>query len=80
MSGVPMILWIIIALWSTVLVYVFIDIRRIAVRNNRINAKLLGGAPRQMTERSVLINRCVLVALLVVSDGALLHFGSRLLS
>ncbi len=76
---VPAAVWIIAALWTAVVVYVVIDVRRVMARNNRANAKLFGFEPGPITARGVLINRIALVVMLIAGDWAILRFGARLL-
>ena len=73
------VLWIALALWSAVIIYVFVDIRRVIANNNRKIAKLIGREMPAITDRTVLINRIALAALLGVSDWALLRFGPGLI-
>jgi hypothetical protein len=78
MFGLSVILWIILAAWTLLIVYIIIDVRRVMGRNNATNAKLLGILPPPVTARGVMINRLALTALLVVSNWAIWHFGLRL--
>ena len=52
-------------LWSAVVLYVFIDVRRIMAFNNRVNKRVLGMGDLPITDKSVMINRVFLVVVLV---------------
>ena len=60
--------WGLIAVWSALIVYVIVDVRRVMRFNGRANAKLGLGLPTEVTERAVKINRFALVLLLIGSD------------
>ena len=78
MSGVPMIAWIVLALWSAVIVYVFVNVRSVMANNNKAIARVFGNCPFGITDRAVLINRIALVVLLVVSDWAILRYAGTI--
>lgn len=69
-----MLAWGILAAWSALIVYVFIDVRRVMRFNGRANAKLGLGLPTEVTERAVLINRIALVVLLIGSNLLLVRW------
>jgi hypothetical protein len=79
MSGLPVILWAVVLLWSAVILYVIVDVRRVMGRNNKINASLLGREPAMISDRSVLVNRLALVAVLIAGNWAIVRFGTDLL-
>lgn len=66
--------WTIIAAWTAVIVYVFVDVRRVMAFNSKWNARLGNGWPTEVTERGVTLNRIALTVLLVVSDALLIRF------
>lgn len=66
-----MLAWILITAWTALIIYVFIDVRRVMRFNSRANEKLGLGLPTRITERSVLINRILLIVLLVITDVVL---------
>lgn len=68
----PVILWIVLAIWDAVIVYVVVNIRSVMADNNTRIAKLFGSSPSDVTDRSVLINRILLAVLLAVSNLAML--------
>ena len=74
------VLWILVGLWTAVVLYVFLDVRRVMANNNQHNANLTGRAAGPITDRGVLINRLALVVTLVAGDWAILHFGAQLLA
>ncbi len=74
----PVIAWIVLALWSAVIVYVFVDVRRVIANNNKALSALIGREMPPLTDRTVLINRVALAILLVVSDWAAVHFASQI--
>jgi hypothetical protein len=78
MLGVPVILWIVLSLWTAVIVYVFVDVRRVIAHNNKALSALIGREMPPLTDRMVFINRAALVILLVVSDWAAVHFASQI--
>ena len=80
MSDVSVILWILVGLWTAVVLYVFLDVRRVMADNDQHNAKLTGRAAGPITDRGVLINRLALVVTLVAGDWAILRFGSQFLA
>ena len=75
----PLLVWIIAALWTAVVVYVIVDVRRVMARNNRANARLFGCEPGPITARGVLINRIALLAMMAVGNWAILRFLPHLL-
>jgi hypothetical protein len=79
MPGVSVTLWILVGLWTAVVLYVFLDVRRVMASNNRNNAQLTGRDAGPITDSGVLVNRIALIATLVAGDWAILHFGPRLL-
>lgn len=80
MSGVPMILWGLVGLWTAVVLYVFLDVRRVMANNNKHNTQLTGREAGPITDRGVLINRIALIVTLVAGDWVILHLGGSLLS
>jgi hypothetical protein len=61
-------------LWNVIIIYVFIDVRRVMAFNNKAIEQLFGTSPLGVSDRGVLINRVLLAALLVVSNWAVLRY------
>ena len=80
MSGLPVTLWVLVGLWMAVVLYVFLDVRRVMTNNNSNNAQLTGRKAGPITDRGVLINRLALVVTLVAGVWTILHFGSQFLA
>lgn len=80
MPGVSVILWFLVGLWTAVVLYVFLDVRRVMANNNSANQQLTGREAGPITQRGVAINRIALIVTLVAGDWAILHFGARLLA
>lgn len=73
-------LWILVGMWTAVVLYVFLDVRRVMANNDQHNARLTGRAAGPITDRGVLTNRIALIVTLVVGDWAILHIGSQFLA
>ncbi len=73
-------MWIALALWNAVIVYVFVKVRSVMARNNRANARLISREPGPITDRGVLINRIALLVLLAASNWAILRYGAGFLA
>jgi hypothetical protein len=78
MPSVPVIAWIVLALWSAVIVYVFVNVRGVIANNHKAISSLIGRVMPPISDRMVAINRVALAVLLVVSDWAILHFNSQI--
>ena len=71
MPGLPVIGWGLAALWSLVLLYVIVDLRRVMAMNSAANERLFGWARKPVTDRAVLLNRIALAVLLVAGVWAI---------
>lgn len=75
----PVMVWLLCAIWTIFALYVIVDVRRVMAFNNRANRRLLGMGDVPITARSVLVNRVALAVVMVFGNWAILYAAGSVL-